>query len=74
MTDRHAGYVVALDHNMREDDAEQTIAALRQIRGVAAVTPVVGDVAMLIEGVRRDNLWRDRLIALIQAGPEAKQA
>ena len=40
MTDRHAGYIVTLDRDIREDDAESTIAALRQIRGVLSVEPV----------------------------------
>lgn len=46
MTDRHAGYVVTLESNIREDDAQDTIAALKQIRGVLDVRPVNGD-AML---------------------------
>lgn len=41
MTDRHAGYVVTLDRDIREDDAEATIAALHQIKGVIGVEPLV---------------------------------
>ncbi len=44
MTDRHAGYIIALDHEIREDDAEATIAAIKQIKGVIGVTPVIADV------------------------------
>lgn len=43
MTDRHSGYVITLDHDIREDDAERIITALRQIRGVVDVRPVVAD-------------------------------
>jgi hypothetical protein len=43
MTDRHNGYIVTLEQNIREDDAESTIAALRQIKGVLSVQPVVAD-------------------------------
>lgn len=52
MTDRHAGYVVTLDRDIREDDAEATIAALRQIKGVAGVEPVVADLNSAMAHVR----------------------
>ena len=40
MTDRHKGYIVILEENIREDDAEKTVlAALRQIKGVQQVLP-----------------------------------
>jgi hypothetical protein len=42
MTDRHAAYIVVLDSNIREDDARETVlTALRQIRGVLSVEPVI---------------------------------
>lgn len=44
MTDRHAAYIVVLDRDIREDDAEQIRAALRMIRNVIDVRPVVSDV------------------------------
>ncbi len=40
MTDRYAGYVVTLQNDVREDDAEDTINAIRQIKGVVGVQPV----------------------------------
>lgn len=52
MTDRHAGYIVALDHDIREDDAEATIAALKQIKGVLRVKPVVSDSLAFIAAER----------------------
>lgn len=49
MTDRHAGYVVTLDQSIREDDARETIlVALRQIRGVISVEPVVESIELLM--------------------------
>ena len=48
MTDRHAGYVVVLDRDIREDDAEATLNALRMVRGVIRVEPVVADPAMML--------------------------
>ena len=70
MTDRHAGYLVTLEVDLREDDAAATLAALRQIRGVVAVEPVVGDVHVTIARSRAEHVWINRLFALIEH-PEA---
>lgn len=43
MTDRHAGYVVTLDKNVREDDAQPILDAIRMIKGIASVVPERGD-------------------------------
>lgn len=43
MTDRHAGYVVTLEQPIREDDAEPTLAAIRQIKGVLSVEPIINN-------------------------------
>lgn len=40
MTDRHVGYIVVLEAPTRSDDAEPTLAAIRQLRGVVDVRPV----------------------------------
>lgn len=45
MTDRFCGFVVTLERDIREDDAEATIAAIRQIKGVVSVGPVTSDPA-----------------------------
>lgn len=42
MTDRLAGFVVTLEQDLRDDDAQATIAAIRQIKGVISVEPVLG--------------------------------
>ena len=52
MTDRHSGYVVILDGEMREDDAQATIAALRQIKGVVDVKPVVRGINDFVAAVQ----------------------
>ena len=43
MTDRHAGYVVTLAEDVREDDAQPILEAIRMIKHVASVEPVVSD-------------------------------
>ena len=44
MTTRHAGYVVTLGENVREDDAQAIITALSMVSGVKSVKPVKGDI------------------------------
>lgn len=41
MTDRHAGYIVALEEDIREDDAEETLNAIRNIKRVVGVEPII---------------------------------
>lgn len=43
MTDRHAGYIVVLEKDIREDDAEDIITAIGMIRGVLKCKPMVAD-------------------------------
>lgn len=40
MTDRYAGFLVTLESDIREDDAEGILTALRMVRGVVSVEPV----------------------------------
>ena len=42
MTTRHAGYIVVLEEDIREDDAASIVAAINALRGVQAVKPVIG--------------------------------
>jgi len=57
MTDRHTGYIVALDADIREDDAQAIIAAIQMIKGVQTVTPLVADPMGAIHELRvRRNL------------------
>jgi hypothetical protein len=62
VTDRHAGYVVTLKEDIREDDAERLVSALRFFSCVANVTPVISDVELHIatEKARYDLLTKLR--------------
>lgn len=62
MTDRHCGYIVTIENNLREDDAANTITALRQIKGVISVQPVVADVTEAIGQARAENDLKQKLI------------
>jgi hypothetical protein len=71
MTDRHAGYVVTLAKDIRDDDAEESVlVAIRMIKGVVSVKPVVADIGMHITRERRDSDWRAALYALATIGPQ----
>jgi hypothetical protein len=71
MTDRHSGYVVVLAADVREDDAEEGVLnAIRMIRGVAGVEPVLADFGpQAIASMRRDREWSDALFKLIKNPP-----
>lgn len=48
MTDRHVGYIVTLDESLREDD-DAALEALRMIRGVASVRPLIDNADIHVE-------------------------
>lgn len=57
MTDRFNAFVVVLDHDLRDDDAQDTLNAIRQIKGVLNVEPkVVGLEDQIAYGRARDEL------------------
>jgi hypothetical protein len=65
MTTRHSGYVVVLSDDIREDDAEVLISAIKMLKGVSTVAPVESNPAKFIAESRRDELWRSRLLDLV---------
>jgi hypothetical protein len=69
MTDRHSGYVVTLEKDIREDDAESIINAIRMIKGVSSVAPVIASHEEMIFTARRDRLWKEKLTNLVINGP-----
>lgn len=63
MTDRHNGYYIVLEKDIRDDDAEATIAAIKQIRGVLSVTPNIAGFDEHIAEMRArsdlaEKLWK----------------
>ena len=65
MTDRHAGYIVTLDRDIRDDDAQPILDALRMIQGVIDVHPVVADTPLMMAQARADVEWRKRIVAML---------
>lgn len=67
MTTRLKGVTVLFDHNMREDDAEGVIAALRMVKFVTDVRPIEADGSndwMMYE--RGQQAWRDAIFAVLR--------
>lgn len=68
MTDRLTGCRVVFDQDIREDDAEHILNAIRMIRGVAGVdtSENITSVADITAQIREDNKWRDRIVQMMR--------
>ncbi len=66
MTDRISGYVITLDKDMREDDAEAITNAIAYLRHVVSVQPVVADVGIMIAESRAKNELRMKLFEALK--------
>lgn len=70
MTDRVSGFTVVLDHDIRDDDIEPVLNAIRMVKGVIAVEAIVADsFAEHVATARRDRMWETGLYRLIANGP-----
>ncbi len=65
MTDRHSGYIVVLEADKREDDAEAVITALRMVKGVLSVKPIDADVNTQIAETRVRSEIASKLFEVI---------
>jgi hypothetical protein len=61
MTDRYNALTVVFEKDIRSDDAEAIINAIRCLRGVATVTPNVADMASHIALMQARSELRDKL-------------
>ena len=68
MTDRHSGYIVVLGSDLREDDAEYIINAIRMIKGVVSVQPIVADANMHIATERAKYELITKMNMLLREG------
>jgi hypothetical protein len=68
MTDRYYALTVALEHDVRADDAQRIIEAIKRIRGVLSVEGNVSDTTNWVaeERVRRE--LGEKLFAVITGG------
>jgi len=63
MSDRHMGYIVTLENNIKDENAQSILDAIGMVKGVISVRPVVSDFVghMAEERARRklaDKLWK----------------
>ena len=63
MTDRIAGFVVTLEANLREDAAADLFRALKQLRGVLDVRPVVADPMLTVAEARARRDMQEKFYA-----------
>jgi hypothetical protein len=66
MTDRYNALTVVLEENIREDDAEALIGAIRQLKGVQDVVPNVADINSVVADSRARLELLDALICLVR--------
>lgn len=65
MTDRYCGVYVTLAADMRDDDAQSTIDAIKHIKGVMAVTPQLAGYDTLCAEVRAIQNCTGDLLELV---------
>lgn len=52
MTDRYNAFIVVLEQDIRSDDAQPILDAIKQLRGVLGVEPYVSDISEQIAEMR----------------------
>lgn len=66
MTDRYSAFLVVLDHDVREDDAEAgVLIALRHVKGVINVQPVPSDSSIAIATSRVRSEMQTALLKVV---------
>jgi hypothetical protein len=65
MTAVRTGLVVVLNDNLREEDAQAIVAAIRIIRGVASVQYAEGEPDGQLVRERVNAEWRQRVVGLL---------
>ena len=65
MTDRYNAVVVTFDREIREDDAEHLINAIRMLKGVVDVTPNVSDINSHIAESKVKRELADKLYSIL---------
>lgn len=62
MTDRYNAFVVILEKDIRDDDAEQIINAIKMVKGVLDVTPHIADPRDAIATTRAKQEIMERIV------------
>lgn len=65
MTDRYNSITVVLEKDIRDDDAEPIIEAIKMLKGVLAVSGNVAEYVDYVARERANKQWREKLYKLI---------
>lgn len=65
MTDRINALTVVLDRDIREDDVEWIVNAIRMVKGVLSVEPRVANMTDHIAKVRAEQEMKTRILAAL---------
>jgi hypothetical protein len=66
MSDRYNALTVVLDRDIRTDDAKALISAIRMIKGVLTVTPIVVDSTAVVAYDRARRELIDKLYEVLK--------
>lgn len=69
MSDRYFALTVALDKDMKDEDAEAIIEAIRMIRGVLSVEPHVADIVNWTATERARSHLIGRILEVLKRDP-----
>ncbi len=65
MTNLYSGYIVVLEKDMREDDAESTINAIKMIKGVSSVKPIISDINIQMAKEKARSELTSKIISIL---------
>lgn len=69
MTDRVNALTVVLEKDIRIDDVQSLISAIRALRFVADVQPNITELSDWVAESRANQAWREAILKLCEDGP-----
>ena len=69
MTDRYHTLTVVLEHDMRDEEVDLLVQAMRQLRGVTSVSAHVADYTSFMAEERAKRALRERLWQVLEGYP-----
>jgi uncharacterized protein (DUF885 family) len=61
VSEKVSGFVVVLDSDLKYEDAQATISALKRIRGVVSADPILTNVSQQIAQIRAERVIEEKL-------------
>ncbi len=66
MTDRYNAFIVILEKDIRDDDAQSTIDAIKQIKGVLDVQPQISNGSDIVTKLRLRTEIEQKLFSVLR--------